>query len=367
MENDGYGATKLESPKGTEMTMKVTWKATLLTHGAMMLIYFIYGQSDITLKLGMDHTNPIVLELIREVSVGLAFTFIAVNQGNLLIPSRPDMPLVVSLGFLWFAAMTCEVVGIKWSDAIVFAAWQPVTPIACSALAVLVGFEQISLSKAVGIFLASGGATTMVLLDRHRDVYHGGSNLVVHFLFFVYVFCMAGFIVVSKWLLSKYPFASVSSWAFGGSACFMSCLALLGNASPSLLATFCYSADKRKTLACITYDFEIPPADFGYLAYQIVVSNLFASGLSIYLTKHVKVSVISVYTAAQPVAVALLSSFYIGIFGQDWGDSHGIFVAGRAQIVGTLFIAMGLFCVSWEGLFDDEVLQSRDVSTPLSP
>eukprot|EP00747_Dinoflagellata_sp_TGD_P121537 gnl/TRDRNA2_/TRDRNA2_173448_c0_seq3.p1 gnl/TRDRNA2_/TRDRNA2_173448_c0~~gnl/TRDRNA2_/TRDRNA2_173448_c0_seq3.p1 ORF type:complete len:361 (-),score=60.21 gnl/TRDRNA2_/TRDRNA2_173448_c0_seq3:42-1124(-) len=327
---------------------------TLMTHLAMFMIYLTFAEGDILMKVSMDHSSPVLAEWLRQGVLCVAWIAVVWWYGESFLPAREDIGYVLTCGTIWFSQMYCMVIGVKISNAMTFSAWQPLTPVVCSLMAVAVGYEMISKPKGVGIFLASGGALLMALLDSASSDSGGSSCVAAHFFFFVQVCCTSCFVIRSKALLSKYSFLLVTMWSLAVAFCWSTLAVFLGHYIPALRHVYCQNEHAADRDQCFHHDLEIPSSSVPGVLWQIFLCGFIANTASIYLTKFVKPSVISVYTAVQPVCVALLSTLHIALQGHSWADDQGIEAAKVHHIVGTFIIGMGLVMVCSEGLFDDK-------------
>eukprot|EP00747_Dinoflagellata_sp_TGD_P121540 gnl/TRDRNA2_/TRDRNA2_173448_c0_seq6.p1 gnl/TRDRNA2_/TRDRNA2_173448_c0~~gnl/TRDRNA2_/TRDRNA2_173448_c0_seq6.p1 ORF type:complete len:361 (-),score=57.66 gnl/TRDRNA2_/TRDRNA2_173448_c0_seq6:429-1511(-) len=338
---------------------------TLMTHLAMFMIYLTFAEGDILMKVSMDHSSPVLAEWLRQGVLCVAWIAVVWWYGESFLPAREDIGYVLTCGTIWFSQMYCMVIGVKISNAMTFSAWQPLTPVVCSLMAVAVGYEMISKPKGVGIFLASGGALLMALLDSASSDSGGSSCVAAHFFFFVQVCCTSSFVIRSKTLLAKYSFLLVTMWSLAVAFTWSTVAVIAGHYIPALRHVYCqneHAADRDK---CFHHDLEIPSSSIPGVLWQIFLCGFIANTASIYLTKFVKPSVISVYTAVQPVCVAVLSTLHISMQGRDWADDQGIESAKIHHVIGTFIIGCGLVMVCSEGLFDEKDTDAEAERTAL--
>eukprot|EP00747_Dinoflagellata_sp_TGD_P113805 gnl/TRDRNA2_/TRDRNA2_171798_c0_seq3.p1 gnl/TRDRNA2_/TRDRNA2_171798_c0~~gnl/TRDRNA2_/TRDRNA2_171798_c0_seq3.p1 ORF type:complete len:268 (-),score=27.34 gnl/TRDRNA2_/TRDRNA2_171798_c0_seq3:113-916(-) len=261
----------------------------------------------------------------------------------------------MSCGLLWFLMYYCMVLGVKMSDAITFGAWQPLTPVVCSLLSVIFGYEKFSRKKASGVLIASGGALMMTLWDSAENLNVNNTRLAAHFCFVLEVICYASFIIRSKALLVKYSFLLVNMWVMGFSFVLSSCAVAIGHYLPAVRHVYCHNPTRAYMNRCLHADLHIPASSiYGLFLFQIVLSGLFASSLNTALTKFLKPSVISAYTAVQPVCIALLSKVHVKMHGRKWAHDQGIKLPEVQHMIGTLVIVVGLAMVCSEGSFDEK-------------
>eukprot|EP00747_Dinoflagellata_sp_TGD_P113804 gnl/TRDRNA2_/TRDRNA2_171798_c0_seq2.p1 gnl/TRDRNA2_/TRDRNA2_171798_c0~~gnl/TRDRNA2_/TRDRNA2_171798_c0_seq2.p1 ORF type:complete len:268 (-),score=38.29 gnl/TRDRNA2_/TRDRNA2_171798_c0_seq2:113-916(-) len=261
----------------------------------------------------------------------------------------------MSCGLLWFLMYYCMVLGVKMSDAITFGAWQPLTPVVCSLLSVIFGYEKFSRKKASGVLIASGGALMMTLWDSAENLNVNNTRLAAHFCFVLEVICYASFIIRSKALLVKYSFLLVNMWVMGLSFLVSSCAVAIGHYFPAVRQVYCQNPITAHMDTCLHADLEIPTSSiFSLVLFQIVLSGFFAHTVNIALTKFLKPSVISGYTAVQPICIALLSTLHVKVLGREWAADQGIKLAEFQHMIGTLIIVVGLAMVCSEGSFDEK-------------
>merc|ERR1719160_421390 len=191
-------------------------------------------------------------------------------------------------------------------------------------------------------------------MDSSQSKEGGNNSLAAHFFFFVQVCCTSCFVIRSKALLAKYSFLLVTMWSLAVAFCCSTVAVFAGHYIPALRHVYCQNEHAADRDTCFHHDLEIPSSSLPGVLWQILLCGFIANTASIYLTKFVKPSVISVYTAVQPVCVALLSTLHISVQGRDWADNQGIEAAKLHHIVGTFIIATGLVMVCSEGLFDEK-------------
>jgi drug/metabolite transporter (DMT)-like permease len=68
-----------------------------------------------------------------------------------------------SAGLFLFVSNVCYTYAIKLGNPVIGAAWQTTTPIFCALAAVVIGVEKPTQLKVIGILVAFGGATFVVL------------------------------------------------------------------------------------------------------------------------------------------------------------------------------------------------------------
>jgi drug/metabolite transporter (DMT)-like permease len=84
--------------------------------GAILLAVavFFLGTNWPVLKIAMHAVQPIWFTTLRMFSAGVVFAVILALRGKLILPSRADMPMVLSLGLLQFGVMsTLAVYGVS--------------------------------------------------------------------------------------------------------------------------------------------------------------------------------------------------------------------------------------------------------------
>lgn len=298
--------------------------------------------------------------LVREAATGLGLLAISLYLAGFNLPLAQDAPRIILVGFCLFANQLFFMLGLKLTDPVSGAAWQPMIPIFTTVLAVLAGYEQASMNKAMGLFLAVSGALFMVLQSQHH-VEDGRARLLEgQLMFFMNCLATAGYIVMSKELLRKYHAAAVTSWSYLVACKLMTLSTMTLSRFPRALAIVCQDADDAAQQECLSGAWTISHSMVWPLVYWILFGSILAYFLVTWANQHAKASVVSVYAVVQPIAAGLLSAGLAAVAGSDWAASHDLRGMGF-QDLGILPIMLGMRI-----LFQEPTLEATCVeATPV--
>lgn len=153
------------SSSSSSQSSLITFGITLKTRAHILLLLcqlswsFWHVLASLTLQGG---TNPIIFALYRELissicMLSLVFIIEGPNLKNLYI-DREDIFRFICLGFCSFINVVFAIVALEYIPATEFAVMQPIIPCIATFISVLVGLEQSSILKILGILLAVAGA-----------------------------------------------------------------------------------------------------------------------------------------------------------------------------------------------------------------
>ena len=221
--------TRLQDPKAPPPH----W---VLVHLSLISAQVIFGVGAVIGKLGVRNFNPILFVGIRDGIGGpLLITSAAALYCRGACVERRDLPRLFCAGFCLYCSQACFIVGENLSSAVIGSAWQPAQPIMTSAIAITLGWEKLTKTKAAGIFVAFVGAAIMVLLQPAPvntsgsgsdadDGSHSGGSLVSNpmtaaqlltgnAMFFCNCMGTTMYVILSKPLVQKYECLVVTAWA----------------------------------------------------------------------------------------------------------------------------------------------------------
>lgn len=331
-------------------------------HGALLVVYVIFGGSSIVCKFGIHAASPVVFELLRESLVApvLCAAGYAIT-GRLAPDGRDILPLLLA-GACFFVNQFCYFLGLKLSDPITAATWQTSLPIYTTILAVVVGYEQVSVQKVIGISIAVAGAVAMVLCDDggfpHATSVGSGNNVWSHACFVFAILGLSSYIVATKGLVARYSSISVTGWIFAVSNIMYLLVALCLTFNSTILSLVCWDRNPETMDICVRNPLHVPSSMLLPLLYEVVVCSAVAWLLMAWVNRYAKASVVSVYTVAQPLTSSAVSGIIVSLNGATWAHWYGIHPPGLHHMIGMAVITVGMLV-----LFRDGVLQEAGAPT----
>ncbi|KAJ8601521.1 hypothetical protein CTAYLR_010764 [Chrysophaeum taylorii] len=249
----------------------MTGRRPVVVHGALVLVQLIFGVGSVIASLGLPAFNPLVFAAIREACAGPLLLAAALwaerSRGNSCRRRRRrrvPWGAVIVLGVCIFGNQAAYILGIKFSNGVAGSLWQPSQPVLTLALSVILGREKVSGRRVAGIACAFGGC----------------------------------YVVLSKAVVRKTPPLLVAALAY---CC----------ATPITFVTAAVATSLAPRFACSdcaegTY-WAVPKTAIPALAYWILFQSVASYALLTWAAKHARASVVSAYSALQPVAAATLA------------------------------------------------------------
>lgn len=215
----GHGSAPQGQAMGGGAAAAAVPKAWVV-HAALVVAQAAFGGGAIVGKFGVHGTNPVLFALIREGFAGplLCLAALVLSRREALkhrqaqassrealrpppplLPSVSDIPKVVLAGSCLFFNQLFFILGLKFMDPIICSVWQLSQPVMTTCIAVMLGFEQPSAQKLLGMFLAIGGAVFMVLAGAETTISRGISEaLLGHALLFSNCLSTSLYVIVTK-------------------------------------------------------------------------------------------------------------------------------------------------------------------------
>ena len=218
-------------------------------HGALVLAQAIFGGGSVVGKLGLPTVNPVLFALVRECIAGPILWAAAHMWHRGLRPARSDFGRLFALAFCIFSNQLAGIVGIKLSNPIVYAAWQPTQPVFTCLICLCLRTERCSSRKFMGIVLSTGGAMAVALWGSSPDELRGEALAQ----FFLLVNCVAssGYVILCKPIRQKYPGLCVTAWAYMGAALMMLLAATALTAAPPIMRLLGCTAEQGCEPWCV--------------------------------------------------------------------------------------------------------------------
>ena len=128
------------------------------------------------------------------------------------------------------------ITGLKLSNAVAGAVWQPSQPLMTAAICMFMGWEPLEPWRIFGIIVAFSGCTFMVVLSA-RDVDSSGVAQEVAGNIFFFFNCLGTslYVILSKEVLLIYPSICVTAWSYlCGAICMASTTILLAQSDDAM-------------------------------------------------------------------------------------------------------------------------------------
>ena len=146
-------------------------------HGGLILSQLCWGSAAVTNRIGLGGISPVLFAFVRELCAGPLLLFLAgffENRSFLPpLPSRHDAIPLVLAGFSIFVDQFCSLAGVKLADSSSLSAWQPSQLVFTTGIAICLGWEFLTIGKALGIVLTIVGALMLAVLDSGGSSEHG--------------------------------------------------------------------------------------------------------------------------------------------------------------------------------------------------
>jgi drug/metabolite transporter (DMT)-like permease len=124
----------------------------------LCVLILVWGVNWPILKLALDYVPPLTFAVARLTLGGLCITAVLIARGRFRMPSRQDLPVVLSIGIFQLAAFLAFIhLGLMHVEAGRAAILAYTTLIWVTPLAVLFLGERLTLLKTIGLFCGLGG------------------------------------------------------------------------------------------------------------------------------------------------------------------------------------------------------------------
>lgn len=260
-------------------------------------VNMLFGAASVISSLGLRHFNPILFGLLRAVITTIVLVLVRWDE-RLICWARSsvhshDLLRFMASGFCLFVGEIFYIMGVELAGSIRASLWQPSQPIWTMAITALLGHEQLTLKKCVGILLAFTGCTIMVAGRGGGDdkgrlwirALLGNLCLLIN--------CSLGtplYIIAVKPLLKKYSAFACAGFTFAINSTFF-----------ALALAFAPLAYANREL--------VPPTDIKdwlSVLYVAIFATVLPYSLQLWATRVLPASLVSAYYVLQPVAAAAL-------------------------------------------------------------
>lgn len=308
----------------------------VMAHFALACANAILGLGTVVSKMGLDSFNPVIFALLRELIAApllflmshmiekkaTAFDYAAIAPAVAAAPQNshtdelssrcPQLQWIDVLQFsvagsMLFGTNLFYLVGIKMLGATSAAVWQSSLPIFTMLMAVLVGYERLSLLKVLGVLCAFAGCAFITMYSpdaADSNAGAGGSQLAGNAVFLLQVSACAGFFVAEKPLLRRWSPLATLAYSYAIASVLMLAAALIVTSSPALLGVMCPDCPPGGGWA-------VPAKAWFAIAYWVVLGSICGYFLLTWGNLHVDATIVGVYFTVQPLAAVLAAMVVI--------------------------------------------------------
>lgn len=292
--------------------------SALRVHGALIVTQVIFGGGSVVGKLGVEVFNPMLFCLLRESLAGPVFLALAfMKDGSRAMPRCQDAPLFTLCGLCIFGNQSLFIIGDKLAGPVLGSAWQCTQPILTLIISAMLGWEELTLLKTLGIFVSFAGGAFMIFYGQSFQ----SSNAVGNCMFLLNCLGTSLYVIFAKILLQKYTSLTTVAWSY------MLASVMTGVVAGSLntqcwFIHFVCPPSSSQTYACGPYEnscqpWQVPRSAILPLAYWVLGSSLLAYMLMTWANQYAKAGFVLAYTALQPLTSTLLSILIIAVSGPD--------------------------------------------------
>jgi len=327
----------------------------VVVHGALIGAQLCFGVGSIVGKFGISGTNPVLFALIREGLAGPILCLCAFWMTKTILPRKEDLLRLILCGLCIFINQFGYIVGLKLSDPVSAAAWQPSQPIWTVLIVCLIGMEDWSVRKVLGVVLSVAGAVFMVVYGSSAQ---GNSGWEGHIFFFFNCMGTSLYVILSKPLCRSgtYKAVSITAWSYIVASLTMLPTVLIFNAIPTLTNFICTDKDPAVQQTCVEGKWDVPASMIWPLAYWILFNSILAYFLMTWGNQFAPASAVSGYTVLQPFTSEALCALLIAVAGSSWADKYNLEKPGL-QFLGAIAIVLGLAV-----LLSERAVQREDLA-----
>jgi len=226
--------------------------------------------------------------------------------------------------------------GVKLADSSSLSAWQPSQLVFTTGIAVCLGWEFLTIGKALGIVLTIVGALMLAVLDSGGSSEHGNHRFIGQLLFLCN--CLASSIYVictKKALRSQLPPIAVTAWSYMVAAVLMLFANLVVASSDILMAFFCEDCDSNRS------HFYVPGSAIWAIVYSVIFQSCVGYMVQTWANQYVDASIVSQYAAVQPIISVSISCIMIAI----QVNPHNALSLPGWNMLGAPLVLLGLLIV----------------------
>jgi drug/metabolite transporter (DMT)-like permease len=283
-------------------TQQASRRENLSPHLALLCVQLLFGTWPIVGKFILRVIPSSGLATLRVVGAALAFLLLRRLRGARSIESRKDYAwlllfslLAVVLNQLFFLK------GLSLTTVINATILSATIPVFALIVGVLIGNDNLSILKVLGVLFAASGVIYLVNPARAE---FSGSHLIGDLLLVLNSFSYGCYIAISKNIIKRYGTVTVVSWLF-----------ILG---ALLIAPFGISSLDSTTLVQTT------PKIWLAIFYVIMFPTVLTYLLNAWALARVAPSVVAVYIYLQPLIGFCLAPYFLG---EKWNSRAWVAMA----------------------------------------
>jgi len=321
----------------------------VLAHGALFFAQLSFSTWHILGKVVLNAgVTPLVFAAYRElIAAFLLFGVALLSTGwgtqsaiaaRLIVPLKTDLLRVFAMGVCSFGNVGGFVVGLSLTSAPNAASLQPSVPIIALLIAVIIGQENLTAFKLLGVAFVVLGSMLVVVFDPEFDDASSGagSHVVLgNIVLLLQCAALATLLVIQKAIVHRYHpiWLTAYYYSIGGALTWLACL---------------YYVERREV-----FDIGSEPV-WLVLIFASVFATVIAYCIYTWSASYLDASVISLYSSVQVVTTTALSVAFLG---------H---VVIAAQAAGALLIIVGLCVTVWAQTRDTAVASNAETAKLLA-
>ncbi|GAB5356966.1 hypothetical protein AAMO2058_000333500 [Amorphochlora amoebiformis] len=259
-----------------------------------------FGMGSVIVGLALGNISPMLFSTLRSGLTG--FVFLLLSGFHLKGVSK-GLVRILGLGMAMFCAQAFYTIALKSSSAVMAAIWQPTQPIFTLVIATALGMEKPSSMKVLGILIAFAGCAYIVIAKPKSEISSdNGSPDIPWWVNLLFIIACIG---SSCMTLSMKSLTNIPTFVANGTAAWVCCGFLVAT------TLTLHSYPDTHQLLCpgnsCGNGWKIPDGFAYVLAFVVIVMTVTPYYLNSIAAKHIDGSLISAYTAVQPVIAALTS------------------------------------------------------------
>jgi len=310
----------------------------IIVHVALFAGQALNGGAGVVAKCGIPQINPVVFALLREAcATPLLFCVARLVDGPITCtPQRTHLLLFAA--FALFSNQIAYITGLKLSNPVVGAAWQPSQPIFVLSIAVVFRLEACTLWKLIGVMGAVAGCLFMTF-GGPKDAGRGNYELLGNILFFYNCIFTALFVLSLRFIKDSMPSYLAMAVLYAMATLLITATAFVVGTSPNLQSFFCPE--------CTGGFWHVPPDMVFPLAYWVLGPSVLSYTALTFGTKYAKnPSLCLAYSTAQPLVAGVLEALLVGLGWNEFHPDRALSMPGQLQLLGGCMIIIGLACVA---------------------
>ena len=183
----------------------------LKAHVALLAMSMIWGVNFAVSKVALEQLSPLAFNALRFPMASLLLYFVLRSNGPIPMPSRKEVPVVLTLGLLGnLLYQLCFIFGLDRSSAADASLLLAGTPVVTALLTARLGQERIPLRVWIGVVSTMVGVG-LIVLDSARDTV-GESTVLGNFLMLGAILAWSFYTVGSRPLVDRYGPVPVTAW-----------------------------------------------------------------------------------------------------------------------------------------------------------